>query len=113
MLNYPASIIYSQCLSIDSNNVVINKRSPHGFNSRKPHLYGALRYLPPVFIDSRHVSRFGAVLFLVCSQDEVVTSLNEILRLFFLFFFFFFFPGGRGAFAVHMLDNLSSISYCI
>ena len=30
MLNDPASIIYSQCLSIDSNNVVINKRSPHG-----------------------------------------------------------------------------------
>ena len=112
MLNDPASIIYSQCLSIDSNNVVINKRSPQGFNSRKPPLYGALRYLPPVFIDSRHVSRFGAVLFLVCSQDEVVTSLNKILRLFF-FFLFFFFRGGRGAFAAHMLDNLSSISYCI
>ena len=113
MLNDPASIIYSQCLSIDSNNVVINKRSPQGFNSRKPPLYGALRYLPPVFIDSRHVSRFGAVLFLVCSQDEVVTSLNKILRLFFSFLFFFFFRGGRGAFAAHMLDNLSSISYCI
>ena len=112
MLNDPASIIYSQCLSIDSNNVVINKGSPQGFNSRKPPLYGALRYLPPVFIDSCHVSRFGAVLFLVCSQDEVVTSLNKILRLFFSFLFFFF-RGGRGAFAAHMLDNLSSISYCI
>ena len=96
MLNDPASIIYSQCLSIDSNNVVINKRSPQGFNSRKPHLYGALRYLPPVFIDSRHVSRFGAVLFLVCSQDEVVTSLNKILRLFFSFLFFFFFREEEG-----------------
>ena len=100
MLNDPASIIYSQCLSIDSNNVVINKRSPQGFNSRKPPLYGALRYLP-VFIVSRHVSRFGAVLFLVCSQDEVVTSLNKILRLFF-FFSFFFFPGRkRGVCCTH------------